>query len=145
MNTPARLNALATAVPDHILRQSDALPAAARLFSKQAAEMSPQRLARIFGNTAIETRNTCQPLDWYLAPHDFSERNGLYLRHAAALLQHAAETAIAEPDPAAGQPYVSQHGRQRHRHPVGLLAMIGALQRPAGGDHGAAGRNPARQ
>ncbi len=102
MDAPPRLNALATAVPDQILQQSDALPAAARLFSKQAAEISPQRLARIFGNTAIETRNTCQPLDWYLAPHDFSERNGLYLRHGVALLQQAAEQAIAEADLAPG-------------------------------------------
>jgi alkylresorcinol/alkylpyrone synthase len=98
MDGPARLNALATAVPEHVLLQSDALPAAARLFSQQAAEMSPQRLARIFGNTAIETRNTCEPLDWYLQSHDFSERNGLYLKYAAVLLQRAAEDAIAEAD-----------------------------------------------
>ncbi len=96
MATPARLNGLATAVPQYLMRQADALPAAARLFSKQAAAMSPQRLARIFGNTAIETRNTCQPLEWYLQPHDFAERNGLYLHHASALLQQAAAAAIAE-------------------------------------------------
>ena len=96
MNAPARLKALATAVPEHVMRQSDALPAAARLFSQQAAEISPRRLERIFGNTAIETRNTCETLDWYLQSHDFSDRNGLYLKHAAALLQRAAEDAIAE-------------------------------------------------
>ena len=94
MAPPARLNGLATAVPDHVMRQADALPAAARLFSRQTAEISPQRLARIFGNTAIETRNTCQPLEWYLQPHDFSERNGLYLQHASALLQQAAGAAM---------------------------------------------------
>ena len=96
MTAPARLNGLATAVPDYVLRQEDALPAAARLFSKQAKTMSPERLARIFGNTAIETRNTCQPLEWYLQPHDFSERNGLYLQHAGVLLQQAATEAIAD-------------------------------------------------
>jgi alkylresorcinol/alkylpyrone synthase len=96
MATPARLNGLATAVPQYVMRQADALPAAARLFSKQATVMSPQRLARIFGNTAIETRNTCQPIEWYLQPHDFSERNGLYLQHASALLQQAADGALAD-------------------------------------------------
>ncbi|MBC8241374.1 MAG: type III polyketide synthase [Alphaproteobacteria bacterium] len=94
MATPARLNGLATAVPRYVMRQADALPAAARLFSKQATVMSPQRLARIFGNTAIESRYTCQPLEWYLQPHDFSERNRLYLQHASALLQQAATGAM---------------------------------------------------
>ena len=74
--------------------QSDALPAAAQFFSRQAVEISPQRLARIFGNTAIDSRNTCQPLDWYLQPHDFAERNGLYLQHAEELLQQAADAAL---------------------------------------------------
>ena len=95
MVAPARLTGLATAVPEHVMRQADALPAAARLFSKQVV-MSPQRLARIFGNTAIETRNTCQPLEWYLQPHDFSERNSLYLHHASALLRQAADAALKD-------------------------------------------------
>jgi len=103
MVIPARLNGLATAVPDHLMRQADALPAAARFFSRQAVEMSPQRLARIFGNTAIDTRNTCQPLEWYLHPHDFAERNGLYLHHASELLQRAAEAAIGDAGLTAGE------------------------------------------
>ncbi len=96
MTMKGRLNGLATAVPEHLMLQKDALPAAAKFFSRQAVEINPQRLARIFGNTAIDSRHTCEPLEWYLQPHDFAERNGLYLQHAERLLQQAAKGALQE-------------------------------------------------
>ena len=49
--------------------------------------------------------------------------------------------AVAEREAAARQADAAEHRGQRDRRPVGLLAMVRALQRPRAGDH-AAGRRP---
>ena len=52
------------------------------------------RLAPIYLNARIETRHSCVPIDWYLSPHSFSERNDLFLDNAVSLLAEAAGKAL---------------------------------------------------
>ena len=60
----ARLGALATAVPDHVLNQEDVMRGAAKLF--QGSFHDFERLIPVFKNAAIGTRHSCVPIEWYL-------------------------------------------------------------------------------
>lgn len=62
-----------------------------------------ERLAPIYRNALIETRHSCVPIDWYLKPHSFSERNDLFLKHAVALMAESAQKALDEAGLTAGQ------------------------------------------
>ncbi|HZD25147.1 MAG TPA: type III polyketide synthase, partial [Alphaproteobacteria bacterium] len=95
MSTLPKLLSLATAVPPHVLHQEAVTAAAAGLFGGPQGGFAADRLAQIFANTRIERRHSCVPLDWYLQPHSFRERNELYLEHAVGLLEQAADDALA--------------------------------------------------
>ena len=83
----ARLGALATAVPDHVLHQEDVMRGAAKLFRGSFHDFD--RLIPVFKNAAIGTRHSCVPIDWYLEEHSFAERNALFIEHAVNLLERA--------------------------------------------------------
>ena len=50
---------------------------APRLFDRARSDID--RLMPIFDNAGIATRYSCVPIDWYLQPHGWRERNQLYL------------------------------------------------------------------
>ncbi|MFP6690976.1 MAG: type III polyketide synthase, partial [Alphaproteobacteria bacterium] len=83
----ARLGALATAVPDHVLNQDDVMRGAAKLFKGSFHDFD--RLIPVFKNAAIGTRHSCVPIDWYLEEHSFAERNALFVENAVDLLEQA--------------------------------------------------------
>ena len=87
-----RLMALATATPPHVLDQSQAAAMAADVF-KGKVFRTPDLLS-IFENTGIKTRRAVRPLEWYGQPHDWSERNAVYLDGAQARYVEAAERAL---------------------------------------------------
>jgi alkylresorcinol/alkylpyrone synthase len=89
-----RLAALATATPPFDLDQARVAEHAGALFASEPG--GNHRLSPIFRNAQIETRHACTPMDWFLEDHGFSERNGLFLRHATDLLASAAEAALAQ-------------------------------------------------
>ena len=68
----ARLGALATAVPEHVLNQEDVMRGAAKLF--QGSFHDFDRLIPVFKNAdppsktdaTLRTRHSCVPIDWYL-------------------------------------------------------------------------------
>ena len=97
----ARLAALATAWPPYTLRQEDVAANGAELFATTHGGF--ERLAPIYRNALIETRHSCVPLDWYLKPHSFGERNALFLDNAVALIAEAASKALDEAGLAADQ------------------------------------------
>src|SRR5213592_2565335 len=66
-------------------------------------------------------------------------------RHRRTSLPHAIHRTVAEPEAAAGEPDLAEDRRQYDGHPDRLLAVIGALQRPGGGDERAHGRHPPRE
>ncbi|MDZ4111819.1 MAG: hypothetical protein U1E18_19790 [Brevundimonas sp.] len=93
--------ALATAWPTHLLRQEEVAANGAEMFATTHGGF--ERLAPIYHNALIETRHSCVPIEWYLKPHSFSERNDLFLKHALALMAEAAEKALDEAGLTAGQ------------------------------------------
>jgi alkylresorcinol/alkylpyrone synthase len=94
MTTPApRLEALATALPDQVVRQDDAQALVTALFSAQLSA-DDRRLLAVFENAGIAERHVCMPLAWYGEDHDFRERNDLYVTHALALAARAATAAL---------------------------------------------------
>ena len=90
--SPARLAALATAWPPHILTQEDVAANGAEMFATTHGGF--KRLEPIYRNALIETRHSCVPIDWYLKPHSFSERNDLFLENAVTILAEAAGKAL---------------------------------------------------
>ena len=83
----ARLLALRSAVPLHVLEQSDVLVRAGRLFGERR---DVERLMPIFGNTGIDRRYSCVPIDWYNEDHGWRDRTELYVQNAVDLLQKVA-------------------------------------------------------
>ena len=51
-------------------------------------------LAPIYTNADIDNRHSCVPFEWYLQPHSFGERNGLFLENATKLLTEATQAAL---------------------------------------------------
>ena len=87
-----RLIGLATALPDHVVDQREARAFAAETFG--GAFGSSTRLLDVYDHSGIDTRRVCMPLEWYREPHDFGERNRLYIEHGLALARRASEPAL---------------------------------------------------
>lgn len=89
----ARLLAVATAVPPYALDQQDV----ARRLQLALGSRSPEiaRLRPMFGNTGIERRYSCVPIEWYEELHGWPERNRIYLTSAVDLLEAATREALA--------------------------------------------------
>lgn len=92
MTRAPRLVGLATAVPPHVARQSDAKGLVAQLFA-EVVGVDP-RLLQVFEHAQIEKRHTCMPLEWYSARHSFEEKNNLYVEHATRLGEEVARAAL---------------------------------------------------
>ncbi len=90
---PVSLLAVATAVPPHTLEQ-DAVAAFARQIYARSFARYP-KLADVYRNSGIERRYSVRPLDWFAAPHDWSERTQAYLDGAGALFVESATAALA--------------------------------------------------
>jgi alkylresorcinol/alkylpyrone synthase len=91
-NSP-RLAAVATAVPSFALGQEEVAERARRLFAG-LGNAETERLMPVFGNSGIERRYSCVPIDWYDTPRAWTERNALYLDHAQTLLERAARDCL---------------------------------------------------
>ncbi len=89
----ARLLALQTAVPPHVLDQESVAAGARILFGGRG---DIERLMPVFANTGIARRYSCVPIEWHLEPHGWTDRNALYIEHAVHLLEKVARAAIAE-------------------------------------------------
>ena len=92
--TLPKLVSLATATPSHYLDQNEAAERAAQVFKGQVFR-TPDLLS-IFKNTGIKARRGVRPLEWYAQPHDWAERNSVYLEGAEALYIEVAEKALVQ-------------------------------------------------
>lgn len=88
---PALLG-LATAVPPTRIGQSDLLGAAQDAFGDRFDGFA--RMAQVFGTAGIETRHLACPVEWYLSPRGWEDRNDAYLTAAAALFRQATRGAL---------------------------------------------------
>jgi alkylresorcinol/alkylpyrone synthase len=88
-----RLLALKSAVPPHVLEQSDVTVRAEHLFRERR---DIGRLLTVFANTGIERRYSCVPIDWYTEQHGWSDRTALYVENAVQLLEKVTLALLAE-------------------------------------------------
>ena len=86
---PVEILSIATANPEHMVRQQDSLGGALAVFPQFA------RLEALFTNTGIDNRYHCMPLDWYRQPHSWEERTAVFHKHALDLLEQVAVDAVA--------------------------------------------------
>ncbi len=94
---PPRLVSVATATPPHRVDQENVRAFVAALFAT-VLEGDGDRLLQVFDNSGIESRNLCMPLSWYGDPHDFEEKNALYVEHGLALATEVSEGALVAAD-----------------------------------------------
>jgi alkylresorcinol/alkylpyrone synthase len=89
----ARLLALATALPPHVVTQGEARELA-RLLFRDVLNGDRERLLDVFEHTGIERRHFAMPLGWYADDHAFGEKNALYVEHAVRLGAEVATRAL---------------------------------------------------
>ena len=82
-----RIGAVATAVPRYELDQSDVTRRIRLALGPRSEHI--MRLLPMFGNTGIERRYSCVPIEWYEELHDWPERNAIYLETAMELFESA--------------------------------------------------------
>src|SRR5580700_11338115 len=83
--TDARVLAVATAVPPFVLGQAEVVRRIDLALGPRSREIV--RLLPMFGNTGIERRYSCVPMEWYEETHDWPDRNAVYLDSAVNLLE----------------------------------------------------------
>lgn len=93
MSAP-RLIALATAVPPHIVQQSDVRELVSRLFPETLGK--DRALSEVFDNARIKTRNLCAPPEWHDGTQTFRQKNDLYVEWAERLGAGAARAALGQ-------------------------------------------------
>jgi len=89
-NLDVEILSIATAVPPHQMAQGAMLERAKQVFPHLA------HLESVYANTGIATRYSCMPLEWYLEPHGWRDRNNCFEREALTLLERAARQAVDE-------------------------------------------------
>ncbi|MBZ9715098.1 chalcone synthase [Deinococcus multiflagellatus] len=87
------LRAVVTGTPPWSAPQSQVREAARTLFPRMAARPG---LLEVFDNAQIDTRALARPLEWYLSPRPFSERNAAFVEEARALSVRLARQALQE-------------------------------------------------
>ncbi len=92
MPAEPRLLSLATAVPPYRLPQPDVAAMAPEIFAGLGGRL--ECLLPVYKNAGIATRYSCVPLDWYLKPSGWKERNALYVDNALTLIAQAASDCL---------------------------------------------------
>ena len=87
------LNGLSTAVPPHELPQDLVQQTARRVLGPHYAQF--ERMAATYENAGVERRYSLAPIDWFLEPKNWPQRNSLYIEGATELFIRAAEAALA--------------------------------------------------
>ena len=94
MSHIVKLLSVATAVPPNCVSQRDAAKFAHDGFSARYEDF--ERLAKVFESSGILRRYLVRPLEWYLTPLGWAERNLAYVEGACELFINAASRALAE-------------------------------------------------
>jgi alkylresorcinol/alkylpyrone synthase len=94
MTKPVGLLSLATASPPNELAQDEVAEVARTLFQDRFPGFA--RMAPVFRTAGIRTRQSVMPLEWYLQPLGWPERNAAYLAGAVDLFVQAAQAALDE-------------------------------------------------
>ena len=90
---PVTLHAIATATPPHVLDQDAVEQRSRAVFAGRGEAFD--RLLPVYRNAGIETRYSCVPIEWYLEPCGWHDRNALFIDNAVAVLRDAATRVLA--------------------------------------------------
>ncbi|WP_216325379.1 type III polyketide synthase [Deinococcus aestuarii] len=93
------LRSLVTGLPPHRVPQSDIREAARTLFPRMAAR---PHMLDVFDNAQIKFRALSRPLEWYLEPRGFGEKNAVFIAEARALTLRLAREALERAELAPG-------------------------------------------
>jgi alkylresorcinol/alkylpyrone synthase len=88
----ARLLSVATAVPPHVIEQRDAAAFASDAFAGRFRDYD--RIAGVFMTSGILRRRSVKPIEWFLQPLGWPERNEAYVTEAGNLFLAAARKAL---------------------------------------------------
>ncbi len=94
MSIPVKLLSVSTALPPYSLSQREAATVAHEAFSTRYDDF--ERLVKVFESSGILRRYLVRPIDWYLEPLGWADRNAAYLDGARALFAEAATRALAD-------------------------------------------------
>ena len=92
MTSPITLVSIATATPPYRIDQREAALAAHNSFGSRFDGFD--RLARVFDSVGIRSRYLARPLEWYMQPRGWADRNAVYLSAAEDLFVLAAGQAL---------------------------------------------------
>jgi len=92
MTPSVALLALATAVPQHVLLQTDVAATARALFASRFADYD--RLATVFETAGVTQRQAVRPIAWYAEARGWPERTAVYLEAGGALFVDATRKAL---------------------------------------------------
>lgn len=90
----AQIVSLSTAVPPHVISQSDAASFAAETFGSRFPDFS--KIAGVFMTSGIRQRRAVKPIEWFMQPLGWPERSEAYVAGACALFVEAARRALDE-------------------------------------------------
>jgi alkylresorcinol/alkylpyrone synthase len=85
------IRSLVTGHPPHRASQAQTRDAARTLFPRMAAR---PHMLDVFDNAQIRTRALARPLEWYLQPRGFGEKNAVFIEEARALILRLAREAL---------------------------------------------------
>lgn len=89
----AKLLAIATAVPPHVIDQHDAAVASHTAFASRFSDFD--RLSKVFESAGIKRRYGVRPIEWYLNTSGWPDRNAAYIEGASEMFVDAAGKALA--------------------------------------------------
>jgi alkylresorcinol/alkylpyrone synthase len=90
------LEALGTAIPGPGVAQREVKAKAQEILGVLAPELVEK--LDVFVHTGIDTRYFVRPLEWYLEPHGWAERNKLFAEEGTALMEAATLQALERAD-----------------------------------------------
>ena len=88
------LHGLATALPPHELPQDLVLRYAREILGPRYEHF--ERMVPAFQNAGVERRWSVEPVEWFLEPRNWRERNESYLAGATRMFEDAARRALAD-------------------------------------------------
>lgn len=87
------VHGLATSLPGHRLPQEELRKVADSVLPDSPGKAG---ILDVFRNARIDGRHLAMPVEWYLEPHGFAERNEAYTRVGLELVERATRGALAE-------------------------------------------------
>ncbi|MEA3166292.1 MAG: alkylresorcinol/alkylpyrone synthase [Thermoplasmata archaeon] len=87
------VHGLATSLPGHRLPQEELRKVADAVLPESP---NKQGILDVFRNARIDSRSLAMPVEWYLEPHGFAERNEAYTTVGLDLVERATKQALAK-------------------------------------------------